>query len=123
VDLDTTGAPVSELQFANARGERTIFRLNQVERRFELDRSASGAVGFSPVFTAVQSAPWPGDSQRVRLHVYLDQSSIEVFVNDGEVVLTAIVFPASAYDSVVLRGGGTFALNAATVYELASTWH
>jgi fructan beta-fructosidase len=123
IDLDTTGAPSSELQFANQRGERTIFRLNAAERRFELDRSASGAVGFSPVFAAVQSAPWPGTDQRVRLHIYLDQSSIEIFINDGETVFTALVFPATPYDSVTLRGSGSFALNAATVYELGSVWH
>jgi fructan beta-fructosidase len=123
LELDTAGGSGGELQFANERGERTLFRINQAARRFELDRSASGAVEFSPAFGAVQSAPWPGSGQRVRLHVYLDQSSIEVFINDGETVFTALVFPGTPYDSVVLRGSGSLALNAATVYELGSVWH
>ena len=124
IDLDTAGAAISELSFANARGESTIFRIKRAERRFELDRSASGAVGFSPQFAGVQTAPWLGSSDRVRLRIYLDQSSIEVFVDDGDTVLTALVFPATPYDSVLLRSaGGTIGLNAATVYELGSIWH
>ncbi|MDE2251284.1 MAG: glycoside hydrolase family 32 protein [Gammaproteobacteria bacterium] len=122
LDLDIAAATGCELLFANARGEHTTFRINAAKRRFELDRSASGAVDFSPKFTALQSAPWAGGSRRLRLRIYLDQSSIEVFVNDGETVLTALVFPATPYDSVVLRGSGTFVLNAATVYELGSIW-
>jgi len=121
-DLDTTGADRSELQFSNERGERTIFRIDAAARRFEIDRSASGTVDFSPKFAALQSAPWPGASQRLKLHVFLDQSSIEVFVNDGETVMTVLVFPAAPYDSVVLRGSGPIVLNAASVYELGSIW-
>jgi len=121
LDLDLGPANGARLQFSNARGERTIFRIDGAARRFELDRSASGAIAFNPAFAAApQVAPWLGAATRLRLHVFLDQSSIEVFVDDGATVLTTLVFPATPYDSVQLDGSRPFELRTANVYELAS---
>ena len=97
--------------------------LNRTERRFELDRTTSGAVDFSKVFPGVQTAPWQGTRDHVRLRIFLDQSSIEVFINEGETVLTSLVFPTTPYDSVTLKGSGAIGLKLATVYELKSIWN
>jgi fructan beta-fructosidase len=39
------------------------------------------------------------------LRIFLDASSIEVFVNEGELVLTSILFPTSPWTKVTLNQG------------------
>ena len=57
-----------------------------------LDRRASGNTSFSPAFPNIVTAPLPRPD-RIQFHLFVDQSSIEVFVNDGQVVLTSLIFP------------------------------
>ncbi len=59
-----------------------------------LDRRKSGDVGFSPDFPTIDTAPLAKSSAPLKLHVFVDHSSIEVFVNDGERVLSSLIFPA-----------------------------
>jgi fructan beta-fructosidase len=122
LDVDTRGAALIEMAFANAAGETTVFRIDRKQRRYELDRTASGVVDFSKSFAGVQTAPLPGPGERVTLRVFLDQSSVEVFVNDGETVFTSLVFPRTPYDIVTLRADQAIGLNAATIHELRSIW-
>jgi fructan beta-fructosidase len=87
-----------------------------------MDRSASGIADFSPSFSKLQVAPILGTDQVVSLKIYLDQSSIEIFVDDGTTVFTDLIFPASPYDTVSLQTDKEIDLNSATVYELRSIW-
>ncbi len=123
LDLDTLSAASSELWFANSLGEKVVFRINKAARRFELDRTASGAVDFSKDFPTTQTAPWLGTGAQLKLRIFLDQSSIEVFINDGETVFTALVFPSTPYDSISLQGSAALGLRSAVVYELKSIWN
>ena len=122
LDLDTPGADDVELRFGNSRGERVVFRLNKSERRYELDRTASGAVDFDKAFPSLQTAPLRDSGDHVTLKILLDQSSIEVFVNDGETVITSLAFPTVPYDQVTLKADHPINLNSGSLYELRSIW-
>jgi fructan beta-fructosidase len=61
-----------------------------------VDRTYSGQTAFSPAFSGRQRAPLAPVQGRVALHIFADRSSIEVFGNDGEVVVTSLIFPDSA---------------------------
>jgi sucrose-6-phosphate hydrolase SacC (GH32 family) len=119
--LDLRQAGVAELSLGNDRGERTVLRLDAGHRRIELDRRTSGQVAFSPAFAAVEVAPMPADSERVRLTIHVDASSIEVFVNEGETVMTALVFPTAPYDRVTLQGSDGIGLESAHFYALQAS--
>lgn len=56
-----------------------------------IDRSLAGKQDFHPDFAAVHSAPMSWEAKNIRL--FLDAHSVELFVNDGEMVMTSIVFP------------------------------
>ena len=60
-----------------------------------LDRTRSGRVDFHPRFTDIHEAPLRPHNGHLKLHVFLDTSSIEAFANDGEAVLTGLIFPSS----------------------------
>jgi fructan beta-fructosidase len=88
--------------------ERTTVWVDAVAGAVVLDRTRSGTTDFHPGFPAVHTAPLPPGDGPVRLEVVVDQSSVEVFVGDGEVVLTDLVFPGPDSTGIeVFAEGGT----------------
>ncbi len=122
VRLDLRAATNASLAFRNAQGDQAVLRINRALQRFELDRSASGEVGFNAAFASLQTAPMIRNSDTVKLHVFLDHSSVEVFINDGETVLTALVFPRTPFHSVILDSTSGIDIKSGSVYELKPIW-
>jgi fructan beta-fructosidase len=122
LELETRKAGLVELSFANAAGEHTVLRLDKREHRYELDRSKSGAVDFDPAFAALQTAPLPVPASKVRIHAYVDRSSIELFLDDGATVLTTIVFPSTPYDKIAVSADQDIAIASGTIHALRSIW-
>jgi fructan beta-fructosidase len=121
--LRTAGAQRVELVFSNAQGQHTTFRLDKTSHRYEVDRSGSGTVEFSPVFSQLQSAPLRETGNDVAIHAYLDRSSIELFINGGETVFTVIDFPTSPYTQISLKSDGKVGVVGGSLYELKSIWN
>jgi len=123
LDLDMADAQEASLVLSNARGERTVLRIDRAHQSLTLERAESGNVGFNPAFAAPQAAPLAGDLARIHLHLFLDTSSVEVFANDGATVMTAVLFPSVPYDSVLLHAGQALGSVKATIHELAPVWN
>ncbi len=121
--LDIRRSSAIDLVFSNQQGQQTTFRIDEAAQRYELDRSASGDVRFSPSFANMQTAPIPGQSTRFKVHGFLDRSSIELFINDGQTVFTAIEFPETPYDKVTLKADRAIGLESSAIYRLRSIWH
>ena len=47
-----------------------------------------------PKFDRISYVKIPGDSDNLKLTAFVDKSTIEIFVNDGEKVLTMLTFAA-----------------------------
>jgi len=84
------------LKLLQGPGEETIVGVTSAGdwRRVFLDRTKSGQVTFHPKFPGVYATPWFDHNRPVKLQVFVDACSVEVFVNDGEQVLTALVLPS-----------------------------
>ncbi|MBR9911182.1 MAG: glycoside hydrolase family 32 protein [Gammaproteobacteria bacterium] len=119
--LDTLQASTVALTLANEQNQQTLFTIDRQEGVYILDRTQSGKVDFARSFASVQKAPIVGETSEVSLRVFVDHSSIEVFINDGETVLTAQVFPAQPYTSVALNSDGPVEVDA-DLYTLKSIW-
>jgi fructan beta-fructosidase len=123
VKLNTRRANRIDLVFSNAQNQRTIFRINKSSRRYELDRTASGTIDFSPKFAGVQTAPIVDQSPHVAVRALLDRSSIEIFINAGQTVFTTIVFPSTPYNKISLESDTEVGVEESTVYTLRSIWN
>jgi fructan beta-fructosidase len=77
-----------------------------------IDRSKAGKSDFHEDFAAMHSAPMSWKAEQLR--IFLDASSIELFVNDGELVMTSLVFPNSPWKKIELTQG----INRAVLYSL-----
>jgi fructan beta-fructosidase len=67
--------------------------------------------------------PLKAENGRVRLQVYVDRGSIEVFGNDGRVAMSIGAIPQDAYRSIgVSSRGGAIKVGSLVVHELRSAW-
>jgi levanase len=71
----------------------------------------------------VQRAPLAARNGRVRLHVLVDWSSVEVFTDRGRVTITDQIFPDPSSDGLaVFASGGTARLQSLHIWHLRSAW-
>lgn len=111
------------LKVRTGAGEETVIGVDAAARRLFVDRSRSGDVSFHPAFAARHSAPLEVRNGRVKLHLFVDWSSVEVFAGDGETVLTNRTFPAPESEGVALYAvGGTARLLSLEAWPLRSAW-
>ncbi|KAJ0417657.1 glycosyl hydrolase family protein [Aspergillus carlsbadensis] len=76
-------------------------------KRMFVDRTKSGNVGFDGTFADTYYAPLaPGADGTVTLRILLDSSSVEVFGGEGEVTLSAQIFPQDTGVDVRLFSAG-----------------
>ncbi|MDQ0679810.1 sucrose-6-phosphate hydrolase SacC (GH32 family) [Arthrobacter pascens] len=88
-------------------------------RRAFIDRTNSGNEGFHPAFASVDDAPVQLANGRLRLRIYVDRASVEVFAQDGLATLTDQVFPAAGAQSISLFSeGGTARVESLSVTPL-----
>ena len=80
--------------FGNDEGSAgTVLSYNAATAELVLDRRRSGNTGFHEKFPSVESAPLVLEDGVLKLQIVVDHCSVEVFAQDGKVVLTDLVFP------------------------------
>ena len=95
IHLDTGKDEVTSI-FCDARRNRLI-----------VDRTRSGQTGFHPAFPAKHEAPLRINDGRVTVRLLLDRSSLEVFAQEGETVMTELIFPQAGRRKLRLTSEGT----------------
>lgn len=99
--------------------ERTVIQYNIRNKQLLVDRTRSGRVDFSDGFAAVHRAELTPMDGRIRLHLFIDSASVEVFANDGQVAFSECIFPAEESQGLELFvEGGIVLLNSLDVYLL-----
>ena len=81
------------LRIVTGPDQATVLRYDAGTQVLSLDRTRSGRVDFHPQFPGVHTAPVKLADGRLKLRLFLDTSSIEVFAQDGAVVFTDVIFP------------------------------
>jgi fructan beta-fructosidase len=104
-------------------GQQTVVGYNTAAAEMFVDRRESGIVDFHPAFAGRHAGPLGTQNGRVRLRLLVDRSSVEVFGNHGETVITDLVFPDAASDRVeVFATGGECRLVSCEIWPLKSAW-
>jgi Beta-fructosidases (levanase/invertase) len=118
IDLKNISAEVLGFKLFNSNGEYVDFCLNEIEKKFSMDRTKSGITSFSKEFPAITSAPIE-KSGNFSLHIFVDKASIECFGNGGKFAMTNLVFPNEPYNRISFyTKGGTYNVNSFTTYNL-----
>ncbi len=103
--------------------QETVIGYDVASQSLFVDRTKSGNTDFNETFPARTVALMPSDSGTVRMHVYVDRSSVEVLGNDGYVSMSNRIFPDQSQDGVeVYAIGGTVTLQSLDIWPVASIW-
>jgi fructan beta-fructosidase len=127
VDLEFLVAPGAvtdlALELSNAAGETYRVGFDAGAKQFYSDRTALPHAFSASFATAVHRAPRVSTDSIVRMHLYLDRASIELFADGGATALTDIVFPSQDFATMrlVVRGASV-KLQYANVSGLKSIW-
>jgi len=104
-------------------GEETLVGYDAPAGEVFVDRTNSGQSSFSNLFAGRQTAPLPAENGRVKLHIFVDWSSVEVFGGDGQTVITDQIFPMPSSDGLALfANGGNAELVSLHIWQLRSIW-
>jgi fructan beta-fructosidase len=123
--FDPSGADSCGIKLAVGNGHYFTIGYKKQFHEIYIDRSQSGNTSFHPAFSAwLRSSVKLQEVQKaVHLHIIFDKSIIEVYVNDGEVVLTEQLFPDQKNDAVVLfSNGGNTIFEQVKIWPLKSAW-
>lgn len=96
LDLSPSELPF-EIHFSSDLNDQLIISFTQ--ENVQVNRANSGKTGFSDSFPATHSIDLKDVSMN-NIQVYSDRSSIELFINGGQLVMTELVFPNSPYNKL-----------------------
>ncbi|MEL6717770.1 MAG: glycoside hydrolase family 32 protein [Bacteroidota bacterium] len=109
------------LALLNDEGERVEFGYDARVNSYFVDRKYAGDDSFSEDFAgAAHYAERRIEDQTIHLHIFVDHSSIEIFADDGEMVMTETFFPEEKFNRLMI--GTTAKLIEGKMYRLKSIW-
>lgn len=119
IELEVNASEGEQFQvvFSNDQGEEVVIELAPGE--LSVDRSGAGVDDFNGGFAKIHKAPLISAPEQVK--IYLDLSSVEIFVNDGATVMTELVFPDKPYNKLQVKGDKSM-VSGITGHVLTSIW-
>uniref|UniRef100_UPI00403880E8 GH32 C-terminal domain-containing protein n=1 Tax=Prevotellamassilia timonensis TaxID=1852370 RepID=UPI00403880E8 len=129
-DLQAGTADKCGVEIANAKGEKVSIYYNAKAQRFVMDRAESGitefgnkvephqldnaqslkrykevTVNYHNAFALGTWAPVPIKADTHHVQIFVDKSSVELFVDGGRIAMTNLVFPNEPYNQLRFFGG------------------
>ncbi len=99
--------------------EQTTIGYVTKEQKLFIDRTQSGSSDFSDAFAGVHIAPMSPMDGTIRLHIFVDSSSVELFGNDGLVTITDQIFPGhDTFQIELFSDGGDLLINKLDIFRL-----
>lgn len=105
VDANVESTDALSINMRCGEGQRTVLSWTKKDSKLTLNRENSGEGEGGARTTTITTK-----LDRLNLHIFLDQSSIEVFVNDGECVMTARIYPKEESDGIEFESQGVVVL-------------
>lgn len=116
------GEGLAGVKLYTAKDQATIVGIDRTSGRVLIDRTRSGQTAFHPEFAVAQSAPLLRKDGRTSLRLFVDASSVEVFVNDGELVLSSLIFPSPEGTGIEFFGPESTKFSTLELWPLKRAW-
>ncbi len=121
IEVETNNSADIGFNLCVGDGRKITFIYSAAENRLEMDRTNCTEEDI-PEFSRSSHANVYPENNKLRFHFFVDKSSVELFVNDGEVVFSALTFPSHAQvaiESYASESGLHYVFSA---WELKSIW-
>ena len=110
------------ISLENNLGEKLIIGYSVQDKQLFIDRTKSGNSSFSEKFAGVATAPYEA-VENLKMHVIIDVSSAELFIDNGKLVMTSLFFPAENFSKLrFLSGDANTYPEKIDFYEFGSIW-
>jgi|BioPla2DNA2_1021312.scaffolds.fasta_scaffold01663_8 fructan beta-fructosidase len=109
------------LSLSNNKNESLSFTFNPQTETIITNRASSGSVDFHPKYKVDSIiSPLP-KTKTFAIRLLIDKSSSELFVNDGVVVQSNVMFPTTSFNNIKLSSGkNPVHLSNLDIYEISS---
>ena len=120
-EIENMGAEEFGIKIGVGNGQQTIVGYNVSDEEIYVDRRKSGLVNFSDLFPQVNKGFLKNRNNTLKLHLFVDNSSIEVFANDGEAAITSKIYPDTSSTGIeFFSSKGTVKIKSIKLWELES---
>ena len=106
----------------NREGEFAELVFDGLSGAFYFDRSHAGNNSFSPGFSRIHTGRVPNRHSEYHIRFIKDTSSLEIFISNGEVVLTELFFPDAPLDHFRVTGTSGTLMRDISIHRLSGTW-
>jgi fructan beta-fructosidase len=110
-----------EIELSNKNDERLIIGLDGKTNQFYVDRTQCGKE-FSKDFGGKHFGKRTYSSTDIQLKLFVDASSVELFADDGTLVMTELFFTTEAFSQLKMRAGKGTTFQTTQLYKLNSIW-
>ena len=111
-----------QIIFSNSSEEKYIIGYRAEASVIYTDRRNSGKTDFSEKFASTtQEMPVP-ELQKMKFDIFLDRSSVEMFLNDGRYSMTNQVFPSEAFSEVKIQAGQAENISNLKISKMKRIW-
>jgi fructan beta-fructosidase len=104
IEVSTIAANDFSFRISNNNGEYIEVGFEKNENRFYIDRTQSGKTDFHKEFAQKSVANRISTANTINLKLLLDQTSVELFGDDGLNVMSSIFFPSSTFNKIQATG-------------------
>lgn len=100
--IDLTNTKGFSIDLLNTQDEKSILSYNLATQKLSFDRTKSGKIDFSKKFPSVESMKVSPQNGILKLDIFVDNSIVEIFANDGRAALTDLVFPTTTGGKITI---------------------
>lgn len=125
--FDANTSAVFGFNLLVGEGRKLVLSYDPKTNLFCIDRTNctdyTAKADFTKGFATKMYAPVEAENGKLKLHLFVDQSSVEVFTNEGKIVLSTVTYPSPSQTGIQLFSEkGTTQLLSFKAWQLASIW-
>lgn len=104
VEMELESNDITSIILSNGQNEAASIMLDKQSNRLTFNRNNTEDTEISSSFRGSFQASIPVETLKIKMDIYVDQSSVEIFLNDGLVTQTNLVFPETIYNYIRVEG-------------------
>ena len=109
------------LVFSNASGQNLKVGYDEERNSFFIDRRQAGRSDFNARFAGIHYAPRLAQTNDSRITMILDNTSLELFADQGLTTMTELFFPDQPY-TILQQGASRKPVEDIKISQLSSIW-
>lgn len=117
VCADLTNAKSFSVKLRTSASQETVLSYDKDTKVLKLNRDKSGAA-----LSGEREVQLPLHNNKLKLQIFVDNSSVEIFANDGSVVMSSRIYPDKNSVGVKFVSDGTTKLEQLDFYKLKSIY-